>query len=88
MELDAAKGLEPRLHFEAKSSWEDGATFAITDGNGEVSGSDKITGKCVAVSVAEEKAVGSYNEWFECTVHLGPDQAKALRDWLIAHFPS
>ena len=79
---------EDRLHFEAASSLEDGATFAITDGNGyQIFDRDKRTGKHVVVAVSQEQAVDSYNYTFECTTHLNQKQAVELRDWLIAHFP-
>lgn len=77
--------METRLHFEAGGSEEDSVTFAITDGDEALFRPRK--GKFVAVSVAEEHAVDSYNSTFECTFHLDETQAIAVRDWLNAHFP-
>lgn len=80
--------MDERLHFEAASSQEDSATFAVTDGNGyQIFDRDKRKGKHVIVSVAEEKAVDSYNQTFTCSIHLSPSQAINLRDWLSHHFP-
>lgn len=62
------------IRFEAKDTEEDCATFAIV-------------GRSLAVSVSEEKAVDSYNQFFECTLHLTIDQIGQLRDWLNAKFP-
>jgi hypothetical protein len=61
------------IHFEAADGLEDGSTFAFQrDGR-------------LAVSVAEEQAVDSYNSMFTCTHHLTRDQAVKLRDFLIAN---
>ena len=62
------------IRFEASQSFEEGATFA-RDGDGLV------------VSVAEEKAVDSYNESFECDLHMTRKQVEQLRDWLLVEFP-
>jgi hypothetical protein len=36
----------------------------------------------ITISVAQEQAVGSYNEDFETWIHLTINQARELRDWL------
>lgn len=41
----------------------------------------------LAVAVSEEHAVDSYNQMFECTRHLTPDEARQLRDWMVRMFP-
>lgn len=41
----------------------------------------------IQVSVADEKAVGSYNETFECDIYLDRDAALRLRDWLNRRYP-
>ena len=65
------------IHFEASDMWEDCATFAVVEGP-----------RPLAVSVSEEKAVDSYNNTFECTLHMTPDQIGQLRDWLNQQFPA
>ena len=44
-------------------------------------------GDGLVVSVAEEKAVDSYNESFECDLHMTRKQVEQLRDWLLVEFP-
>lgn len=67
-----------RLHMEAEDSYEDSITFSIEyDAPGGKKGQ-----LCIAVS--EEQAVDSYNELFECTIHLTNAQTVMLRDWLNA----
>ena len=63
-----------RIHFEPDSSFEEGADFV-----------KHIKG--ISVSVAEEKAVDSYNASFECTLTMSDEQAMQLRDWLFLHYP-
>lgn len=63
------------IRFEATDTYEDGATFTIGESGG------------VVVCVSEEKAVDSYNQWFECTLTMTPEQSIQLRDWLNAKFP-
>lgn len=59
-----------------RPNWgEEGATFSF-DKEG-----------CLLVSVAQEKAVDSYNASFECTLTMSPVQAAQLRDWLNAQMP-
>jgi hypothetical protein len=41
----------------------------------------------MTVSVAEEKAVDSYNQSFECSLTMTDEQAIQLRDWLLDHYP-
>ena len=38
----------------------------------------------VEVSVSAEQAVDSYNSIFECAIKLPVDDARRLRDWLVA----
>lgn len=70
-----AEDWNSRLVFEAESSVEEGVIFVATEAGG------------LSVAVAEEKPMDSYNETFECTVHLSGDNARLLRDWLIDMFP-
>ena len=65
-----------RLVFEAKHSPEEGVTFVATEAGG------------LSIAVAEEQPMDSYNQTFECTIHLSADNARTLRDWLIERFPS
>jgi hypothetical protein len=67
--------MKPTLRIEPSQSFEEGAVFARTDDGG------------LTVSVSEEKAVDSYNESFECTLTMKPEQVQQLRDWLDANFP-
>jgi hypothetical protein len=60
------------LVLEAESSWEDNLT-AAKDARG------------ICVSVSQEKAMDSYNETFECSIHLTDEQAKTLLIWLAKH---
>jgi hypothetical protein len=41
----------------------------------------------VCISVAQEQAVDSYNQTFNCSIHLDQHQARMLRDWLIRNVP-
>lgn len=41
----------------------------------------------VTISVADEKAVDSYNDTFECDISLTRDTAIELRDWLLNRYP-
>ena len=41
----------------------------------------------ILIAVTEEKAMDSYNQEFECKLYASAEQATALRDWLLAHFP-
>lgn len=63
-----------RIRFEPTSSFEEGADFV-----------KHVKG--ISVSVAEEKAVDSYNQSFECTLTMSDEQAIQLRDWLTLHYP-
>ena len=72
---------EKRLYFEAISSWEDSATFVF----GSPTDTSLENKEYLIVSVAEEKAVDSYNQNFECTIHLSITQAKKLRNFLMEH---
>lgn len=65
------------LHFESASSWEDGVTFALPT-------QDRFA---LSISVAEEKAVDSYNQTFVCRCHLTEKQVEKLRHWLNEAFP-
>ncbi len=67
---------EETIIFEPSFSFEEGCQFT-RDKSG-----------LLIVSVAEEQAVDSYNQSFECTAHLTPDQAVQLRDWLNKQFPA
>lgn len=64
------------LRLEPSYSFEEGADFVKHDGNG------------MTVSVAEEKAVDSYNQSFECSLTMTDEQAIQLRDWLLNHYPA
>lgn len=59
-----------RLVFESHNSWQDTAKF-VANAEGHIT-----------VSVAEEKAVDSYNETFECSFTLDQKEAAKLRDWI------
>jgi hypothetical protein len=61
------------LVFESNHSFEEGATV-VSHGDG------------IRISVAEEKAMDSYNETFECSATLSRDQAVELYLWLKAKF--
>ena len=66
-------GKSARIHFEPELDgygFEEGATFVSSDDG------------TMTVSVAEEKAVDSYNESFTCTITMTKEQAVTLRDWL------
>lgn len=39
------------------------------------------------VNVAQECAVDSYNQSFECSLHMSLSQTVQLRDWLNKQFP-
>lgn len=39
------------------------------------------------IAVADEKAVDSYNQEFECDIDLTIEQSLALRDWLLSLYP-
>lgn len=65
----------PRLFMEAQDSFEEGATFVHDDGK-------------LFIVVAEEKAMDSYNQSFQCQLTATPEQARQLRDWLIVQFPA
>jgi hypothetical protein len=61
--------------FEAQHSrmFEEGATFTLHEGG-------------IIVSVAEEKAVDSYNQSFECSLTMSREQALQLCAWLNKNF--
>jgi len=63
--------IDQTIRFEPNNTFEEGATFAF-DQRGHL-----------LVSVSEEKAVDSYNQSFECTLTMTPEQAIQLRDWLV-----
>lgn len=42
----------------------------------------------ITISVADEKAVDSYNSTFECDISLDKNEAIRLRDWLLARYPA
>lgn len=68
--------VEPRrLFVEAHDTFEEGATFVIRKDGG------------LTVSVAEEKAVDSYNHSFQCRCKFSREEAIILRDWLNKAFP-
>lgn len=58
------------IFFDTEDDYEEGATFSINR-NGHL-----------IISVAEEKAVDSCNQSFECTATLSKKQGLKLRDWL------
>jgi hypothetical protein len=60
-----------RLVLSAEIYFEDEATFVFEDGK-------------LIVSVSEEKAMDSYNEMFECSLHLTAEQTKTLAGWLAS----
>ena len=38
---------------------------------------------CLRIAVGEEKAVDSYNQWFDCSIRLTKEQTKKLLLWLV-----
>jgi hypothetical protein len=60
-----------RLVFQNQNDIENSAWFVRCDNT-------------VILTVAEEKAVDSYNTGFECTFDLTIEQASQLKDWLEA----
>jgi hypothetical protein len=38
----------------------------------------------IEISVAQEKAIDSYNDTFECRIELPLEEARKLREWLNA----
>jgi hypothetical protein len=66
--------MRPILRLEPSDSFEEGASFVKTN-------------QGIMISVAEEKAVDSYNASFECTLTATHDQAIQLRDWLLEFYP-
>lgn len=75
---------QQRLYFEAPHSDEDSITFAVDDQDGRFSPN---SGRFLAVSVAQEHAVDSYNSTFECVFHLSIERVAELRNWLAETFP-
>lgn len=65
-----------RFHFEDPRDSQNEVTIYPTQGGG------------LYVAVAEERAVDSYNETFNCTIVLTDAEAKRLRDLLNGWFPS
>lgn len=45
-------------------------------------------GEGVMIAVSEEHAMDSYNQEFECSIHLPEEQAKRLRDLLNQWLPT
>ncbi len=64
-----------RFHFENESDAENELNAYITEGGH------------LRVGVAEERAMDSYNETFECEAFLPAEDAERLRDFLLHHFP-
>jgi hypothetical protein len=62
------------LRLEPSSSFEEGADIVKRS-------------EGIIITVAEEKAVDSYNASFECSLTMTDEQAMELRDWLIYHYP-
>lgn len=71
----------PRLVLESENSVEEGAVFVIGT-------EEQKSGQRLFISVTEEKAVGSNNRDFECTLRATMAQARELRDWLVANIPN
>lgn len=67
--------MEKSIRFEPSTSFEEGADFVLC-------------GDGIVMSVAEEKAVDSYNHSFECSLTMTKEQAIQLRNWLNFHFPT
>ncbi len=63
------------FHFENERDSENELNARV-DENGELH-----------IAVAEEMAVDSYNQTFDCSILLDADSAIGLRDFLILHFP-
>lgn len=63
------------IFFEPSECFEEGATFALC-------------GDGLLVSVAQEKAVDSDNQSFECCLHMTAEQVCKLRDWINKKFSS
>lgn len=57
------------IFFDTEDTYEEGADFSIKRGR-------------LIIAVAQEQAVGSYNDSFECTATLSRKQGIELRDWL------
>lgn len=64
-----------RFHFENDSDSENELNIILCESGG------------IRVSVAEEMAMDSYNQTFDCAVQLDKVSAVNLRDFLIEHFP-
>jgi hypothetical protein len=64
-----------RFHFENESDSENELNAIITE-KGHL-----------RIGVAQEKAINSYNETFECEVRIPIDAAEKLRDFLLQNFP-
>ena len=64
-----------RLYFESQEDHDNAAVFFVNKSDG------------LTVSVAEVHPVDSYNDTFECTMFLSPEQARQLRDYLNMELP-
>lgn len=64
-----------QFHFENKSDSENELNAYITEAGH------------LRIGVAEERAMDSYNQTFECEVYMPAETAENLRDFLCHHFP-
>lgn len=67
-----------RIFFEAEQSGplsNDAECVVSTSGDG-----------CVRIAVADDKAVDSYNYWFDCSIKLSPEQTRQLFVWFSENF--
>lgn len=69
----------PQLILSDDQSFEEGAHFVLGD---DRAGGVGPTGKRLHITVAEEKAIDSYNTDIQCSLSATMDQARQLRDWL------
>jgi hypothetical protein len=64
-----------RFYWEDPSDWDNAVVVVATEDDG------------LTIAVAEEKAMDSYNETFECSICLPKAEAIRLRDLLNEHLP-
>lgn len=69
--LESDQSFEEQLTASVNESWEWCHPSTVPSALGRI-----------CISVADEQAVDSYNQSFECSIHLRREQAIKLRDWL------
>lgn len=81
---------ESRFHYQTPHDSENELTVVPVDDSDSWTDyreeRDLIGG--ITISVSDEKAVGSYNEPFECDISLTREAAISLRDWLTRRYPT